>query len=113
MVKISVSLQISSWFIIQGSGINSFAPIDFVETSDGGFVILARRYEVGNVGPEDFMTLIKTTSTGTLVKQVLFRIESDDRAHDLEQGPDGSLYVFGITGSTNKDAIVIKFNADL
>ena len=74
VVKFDTSLQITGWIIIQGSGNNSLNPIDFVETSDGGFVVLAHRFVVGNLGPEDYLSLIKTTSTGTVVKQILFRL---------------------------------------
>ena len=113
IVKFDISLQITGWIIIQGSGNNSLNPIDFVETSDGGFVVLAHRSVVGNVGPEDYLSLIKTTSTGTVVKQILFRLESSDQPQDLAQAPDGTLYVFGTTGSSDKDAIVLKFGSDL
>lgn len=100
------------WKKVYGGSARDF-PRSLIQTSDGGFAILASTYSYGS-GHEDFL-LIKTDVSGNIQWSKTYGGPQEERAFTLKQTPDGGYIMGGSTQSYGygfRDAYMVKTDAN-
>lgn len=96
------------WKKVYGGSARDF-PRSLIQTSDGGYAILASTYSYGS-GHEDFL-LIKADASGNLQWSKTYGGSQEERAFTIKQTPDGGYIMGGSTQSYGygfRDAYMVK-----
>jgi len=88
--------------------------VDFVENSDGSFILLGNQNVVGDpFGQQIF--LVKVDARGMVMNQASFGLAGNDFAKDIEFTPDGNIIIAAETqkGPDDKDVYLMIVSQDL